>query len=80
MVRLTEIVGIVEKPRRLYLLTDLSLGTPVFDPKGKILGISLQNFSGGRSTGMVILPAADIAEMAKQAAAAQAIPGEAKTN
>jgi S1-C subfamily serine protease len=68
IIRATEVFGIVERPRRLYLLTEQSLGSPVLDAQGKILGISLQNFAGGRPTGMVVLPAADIAEMAKQAA------------
>jgi hypothetical protein len=74
LVRASEIMGIVEKPRRFYLLTDQRLGTPVFDAKGKVLGISVQNFANGRQTGIVVLPAADIAEIAKQAAAIQAKP------
>jgi S1-C subfamily serine protease len=77
LVRATEITGIVEKPRRFYLLTDQSLGTPVFDPQGHLLGITLQNIVNGRRTGFVVLPAADIAEMAKQAATRQSTPGEA---
>jgi len=32
------------------------------------------HFSSGRATGLVVLPAADIAEIAKQAAAIQAQP------
>jgi S1-C subfamily serine protease len=77
LVRATDVMGIVEKPRRFYLLTDQALGAPIFDPKGKVLGITVQNFSGGRNNGIVVLPAADIAEMAKQAAEAQAKPVEA---
>ncbi|MBI4624437.1 MAG: trypsin-like peptidase domain-containing protein [Verrucomicrobia bacterium] len=76
LVRTSEITGIVEKPRRFYLLTEQALGTPVFDPQGRVLGITLQNFANGRRTGYVVLPAADIAEMAKQAAARQSAPGE----
>lgn len=71
LVRRTEIMGIVEKPRRLFLLTDQVPGTPVFDPQGKVLGVTLQHFANGRRTGFVVLPAADIAEMAAQAATAQ---------
>jgi S1-C subfamily serine protease len=74
LTRVSEVVGIVEKPRRLYLMSDQSLGTPVFDAKGNVLGITLQNFASGRRTGLVVLPAADIAEIAKQAAAIQAQP------
>lgn len=72
LVRGTEIAGIVEKPRRFFLMTDQSIATPVFDPEGKVLGITLQNFANGRPTSMVVMPSDDIAEMAKQAAAAQA--------
>jgi hypothetical protein len=75
LVRATEIVGIVEKPRRFYLLTEQMpqwMGTPVFNPEGRVLGITLQHFANGQRSGLVVLPAEDIAEMAKQAAAAQA--------
>jgi hypothetical protein len=72
LVRATEITGIVETPRRFYLLTEQSVSTPVFDLQGRVLGVSLQHFAGGRPNGMVVLPAADIAEMAKQATAAEA--------
>jgi S1-C subfamily serine protease len=72
VVRMTEVIGIVEKPRRFFLMTDQSLATPVLDPQGKVLGISLQHFANGRPTGLVVMPSEDIADMAKQAAAAQA--------
>ncbi len=72
MVRRTEIMGMVDRPRRLYVLNDLSPGTPVFDPSGKVLGITVQHFANGKRTGLVVLPAADVADMSKQAAAAQA--------
>lgn len=71
LVRGSEIIGIVEKPRRFYLVTDHSVGTPLFDPQGRVLGISLQPFTSGQAS-VIVMPAADIAEMAKQAAAAQA--------
>ncbi|MDO8545598.1 MAG: hypothetical protein Q7S40_34580 [Opitutaceae bacterium] len=71
-VRATEVIGIVEKPRRFFMLTEQSIATPVFDPQGRVLGISLQHFANGRPTWMVVLPAADIAEMARQAATTQA--------
>jgi S1-C subfamily serine protease len=73
LVRTTEILGIVEKPRKFFLMTDVAVGTPQFDASGKVLGITLWNFAGGRRS-QIVLPAADIAEMAKQAATAQAAP------
>lgn len=72
LVRSSAVMGIVEKPRRLFLMTEQSIGAPMFDPQGRVLGISLQNFANGRMTGLVVLPAVDIADMAKQAVAAQA--------
>jgi S1-C subfamily serine protease len=67
LVRINEIMGVVEKPRKFYLVSDPVVGTPTFDEKGQVLGIALQNLTGGSR--LVVLPAADIAEMAKQAAA-----------
>lgn len=78
LIRASEIAGIVEKPRRFYLLTNQTLGTPTFDHKGAVLGIALQNFASGVPTGLVVLPAADIAEIAKQAATIQMQPKAAE--
>lgn len=74
LVRVSEVMGIVEKPRRLYLLTNQGLGAPMLDAAGRVLGISLQHFANGRPTGIVVLPASDIADMAKQATAILATP------
>lgn len=79
LVRASEVVGIVEKPRKLYLMTDQALGAPLFDAAGRVLGISLSYFANGRRAAQVVLPAEDIAEMARQAVAAQAKPAEART-
>lgn len=77
IVRATAVAGIVEKPRRFYLMNEQALGSPMLDGQGRVLGITVQHFAGGRR--MIVLPAADIAEMAKQAAAAQAAPTPAPT-
>jgi hypothetical protein len=77
MIRASRIMGVVEKPRRFYLATEQILGTPLFSPAGKILGISVQHFGNGRRTGLVVVPAGDIAEMAQQAAAVQVKAPEA---
>ncbi len=72
MITGTAVTGIVEKPRRIYLMRDVALGSPVFDGAGKLLGLALQHFAGGRRMGIVVLPAADIADVVKQAQAARA--------
>ena len=69
IIRGSEVLGIVEKPRRLYLMTEQSVGTPIFDPAGRVLGITLQHFAGGRAAGLVVRPAGDIADIARQAVA-----------
>jgi hypothetical protein len=74
IVRPTIIVGMVEKPRRVYLTTDQILGCPVFDLQGRVLGVCLHHLSNGRSNGIIVLPAADLAEIAQQAAAEAAKP------
>lgn len=69
VVKFSSVAGIVEKPRRLYLLTDQAIGAPTFDAAGHVLGVTTQYISNGRPSGLVVLPAADVAEIAKQAAA-----------
>lgn len=70
--------SIVEKPRRYYMVEGATTGGPVFDAQGKILGINLStpNSSGDdsesvmeylKSSGEMVLPAADIREAAVQA-------------
>lgn len=77
LVRGAEIIGVVEKPRRFYIMTDQLaqwLGGPVFNSEGRVLGITLQHFANGQRSGLIVLPADDIAEMAKQASAVQSTP------
>ena len=69
IVRETTVVGIVEKPRRMFLMSDQALGVPIIDPAGLVLGISTQYLENGRPTNLVVLSAADIAELGEQAAA-----------
>jgi hypothetical protein len=69
IVRATTIVGIVEKPRRMYLLSEVAPGVPIFDPAGLILGVTTQYLDNGRPTGFVVLTPGDVAELAAQAAA-----------
>ncbi|MFP4355197.1 MAG: hypothetical protein ACLFUJ_08735 [Phycisphaerae bacterium] len=75
----THVAAVVTKPRTLYVAGSRVLGTPVFKLDGKALGISIvwvnrQEGSGGP----VILPAADVLEIAKQAEAAAAKMVEAE--
>lgn len=66
IVQSSDIIGLLERPRRFYLMTHQSVGTPIFDPAGRVLGVSVQHFANGRRSGLVVLPAADISEIAHQ--------------
>jgi hypothetical protein len=63
------IAGIVEKPRRMFLLSEPAVGAPIFDSSGLLLGICTQYLDNGRPAGPVVLTPSDVAELAKQAAA-----------
>jgi S1-C subfamily serine protease len=69
LVRLSSVAGIVEKPRLRFILTEQGIGSPIFDATGRVLGVTTQHLTNGRPSGLVVLPAADIAEIAVQAAA-----------
>jgi hypothetical protein len=70
IVRKVTVAGIVEKPRRMYIINEQPQGVPIFDPSGMILGIAIQYLDNGRPLGYhVVLTADDVAELATQAAA-----------
>ena len=74
LVTATTVTGIVERPRRFYLVTAEAAGTPIFDEAGAVLGLCVQHMNAGRATGFVVLPSSQVAEIAKQAAAEAAKP------
>jgi hypothetical protein len=74
VIRRTEVAGIVARPRKLYVMTEQALGTPVLTGDGRPLGISLLHFANGRRTGLMLRPAADIAEIARQVARTKPAP------
>jgi hypothetical protein len=65
LVRPSTVIGIIERPRRLLIVnTDMyvdTLGCPVFDAAGKVLGICLHNTEKGVPKSTVLEPAADLA-------------------
>lgn len=71
LLRKIQVIGVVERPRRFYLMSEQAPGSPVFSADGRVLGITLQHFANGTRAGFVVLPSVDIAEMAKQAVTAQ---------
>lgn len=75
-IRVINVTGMIEKPRKFLLATDYSPGCPVFDAEGKVLGLAVRHVAGGQSASLIILPAADVADIAKQAAAIKIDPME----
>jgi len=69
VVHMTTVVGIIEKPRRMFLVSDQAVGVPVFDASGLALGVLTQYLDNGRPIALVVLTSADVADLAKQAAA-----------
>jgi S1-C subfamily serine protease len=65
LVRASTVTGVVERPRRLLLIsTDVypdALGCPVFDANGRALGICLHILDKGLPKGTVLAPAVDLA-------------------
>lgn len=61
--------AVVEKPRTFYVLTGGIIGSPVFDLRGRFIGVVLRfkNEADAANAPPIVLPAADIREVAKQA-------------
>ncbi len=60
---------VIDKPRTYYLLSNgTALGSPVFDPSGRFVGVTVLRTTGARGSGSpAVLPADDIRDVAKQA-------------
>jgi hypothetical protein len=66
-IRVARVSSVIEKPRNYYVLSVAMPGAPVFDSRGRLLGIAVYKIAGGAPTSMVTLPASDILEIALQA-------------
>jgi hypothetical protein len=64
LIRASTVTGIIERPRRLLLVsTDAypdTIGCPVFDSGGKVLGICVRIMEKGLPKGTVLMPASDL--------------------
>ncbi len=71
MVKFTRILTVVEKPRRFYISDGVRIGCPAFNEEGKLIGLAVfrrtSKSADDNESIPVILPAADVAEIAKQA-------------
>jgi hypothetical protein len=65
----TSVQLVIDKPRTYYLVsTSTALGSPVFDPSGRFVGVTVLRSTGARGSGSAaVLPADDVRDVAKQA-------------
>lgn len=66
-----QITSVTKKPREFLRATGANLGCPTFTPDGKIVGLAVTRTVRGKSSQTVIIPAADVLEIAEQARAAK---------
>ena len=58
--------AVISKPRQYFVIENTIPGTPVFDKKGKWLGVVVYKMFGSRPSEIVTLPSQDILEIAEQ--------------
>ena len=66
-VGVAHVSSVIEKPRNYYVLSKAMPGAPIFDARGRLLGIAVYKIANGAPTSIVTLPAEDILEIALQA-------------
>ena len=73
-----QVTSVTRKPREFLRATGSTLGCPTFALDGKLVGISVSRFVRGKSSHIVLIPAADVLEIAEQARNAKAAAPEEK--
>jgi S1-C subfamily serine protease len=68
-----QVMSVTKKPREFLRVTGASLGCPSFAADGRLIGIAVTRTVRGKSSQTVLLPAADVLEIAEQARAAKPI-------
>ncbi len=66
-----QVTSITEKPRIFVRATSAQLGCPTFTLDGKLIGLGVSRYMRGKSSVLIVLPAADVQEIALQAAKAK---------
>ncbi len=69
-----QITSVTKKPREFLRATGATLGCPTFTPDGKLVGLAVNRTVRGKSSQTVLIPAADVLEIAEQARAAKPAP------
>ena len=76
MVQRGQIVCAITKPRAFLRALGSMTGSPTFALNGKLIGIGVTRSTKEKNPILVVLPAADVLEIAEQAKAAKALPAE----
>jgi hypothetical protein len=63
------VVSITKRPRLFIQVSGDILGCPSFNVEGKVIGVSVRRTMKDKGTANVLLPAADVLEIADQAMA-----------
>ena len=71
-----QVTVLVSKPREFVRVTSAAPGTPTFNTDSKLLGIGTVRFVQGKQPTVVLIPSADVQELAEQAKAAKVKPAE----
>lgn len=58
--------ALIEKPRKYFVIENISPGTPVFDKKGSWVGVAVYKMERGIPSALITLPSYDIIEIANQ--------------
>lgn len=69
-----QIVALTRKPRTFLRAGGMTPGCPTFTLDGRIIGLSVNRSLKDKRPGMVLLPAADVLEIAEQAKTAKPVP------
>jgi CBS domain-containing protein len=67
-----QVTVLVRKPREFVRVTSAGPGTPTFNLDGRLVGIAVNRFVTGKGAITVLIPAADVLEIAEQAKSAAA--------
>jgi hypothetical protein len=69
-----QVTSIVKRPRTFIRVTGDVLGCPTFTVDGRVMGISVRRTMKDKGAATVLLPAADVLEIARQAGGVQSGP------
>ena len=76
-VYITKVEALIKKPRKFIVTHNSSTGTPAFLGNGEPLGLYVRRIVNGSAASSVVLPAKEVARLAKEASTAEPVEAEA---